>query len=171
MSVIEKLKAGRAAGLDGIPAELLKCAPDRIARGLHRLFLLVWETGRVPAAWRDGVIVPLYKGKGPRSECGSYRPISLLSVHGKVFSHVLLNRLSPLLIGCRRPEQSSFTSGRSTADAILALRLVAELLREFCHPPYVAYVDLKSAFNLASTFRECNGPCSIVSALRKAPAE
>ena len=89
----------------------------------------------------------LYKGKGPRTSCGSYRPISLLSVTGKVFAHVLLNRLQPLLTACRRPQQSGFTRGRSTIDAILALRLLSELHREFSQPLHVAYIDIKSAFD------------------------
>ena len=144
---IEKLKNGRAAGGDGITPELLKCAPVPIANALHALFCKVWETGRVSVSWRDGIIVPLYKGKGSTAECSNYRPISLLSVPGKVFAHVLLNRLNPLLVQSRRPEQSGFTAGRSTADAILALRLLAELHLEFKRPLHVAYVDLKSAFD------------------------
>jgi hypothetical protein len=59
---------------------------------------------------------------------------SLLSVPGKVFAHVLLNRLNPLLVENRRPEQSGFTAGRSTVDAILALRHLAELHSEFKRP-------------------------------------
>ena len=47
--------------------------------------------------------------------------ITLLSVPGKVFSHVLLSRLEPLLARHRRPNQSGFTRGRSTLDAALAL--------------------------------------------------
>jgi hypothetical protein len=78
--------------------------------------------------------VSLYKGKGPRSQCSNYRPISLLSVPGKVFAHVLLARLVPLLTRHRRPHQSGFTKGRSTMDAVLALRLLAELHREFGRP-------------------------------------
>ena len=58
-------------------------------------------------------------GKGPRNNCGSYRPI-LLSIPGKVFANVLLARLQPLLTASRRPQQSFFTPGRSTIDAILA---------------------------------------------------
>ena len=77
---------------------------------------------------------------------GSYRPITLLSIPGKVFAHVLLARLNPLLTKHRRPEQSGFTAGRSTVDAILALRLLCELHREFNQPLSVAYVDLKAAF-------------------------
>jgi hypothetical protein len=146
-SAITSLKNGRAGGLDGIAPELLKYAVDPIASGLQSLFIKVWNSGRVPADWRDGVVVPLYKGKGSKTECSSYRPISLLSVPGKVFGHVLLKRLNPLFKEHRRPEQSGFTAGRSTTDAILALRLLAELHREFQRPLHVAYVDLKSAFD------------------------
>jgi len=51
--------------------------------------------GRVPAEWKDGIVVSLYKGNGIQSACSrpSYRPISLLSVPEKVFAHVLLARL------------------------------------------------------------------------------
>ena len=73
------------------------------------------------------IIVSLYKGKASQSECSSYRPISLLSVSEKVFAHILLARIQPLLDKCRRTQQSGFTAGRSTMDAILALRLLAEL--------------------------------------------
>ena len=100
-----------------------------------------------PAEWKDGIIVSLYKGKGPNNECGSYRPISLLSVPGKVFSHVILQRIQPLLQMTQRPQQSGFTAGRSTIDAILAVRLLPELHRQFNRPLYVAFVDIKSAFD------------------------
>ena len=41
------------------------------------------ESGVVPEGWRSAVIVPLYKGKGEKTECKSYRGISLLIVVGK----------------------------------------------------------------------------------------
>ena len=107
----------------------------------------MWKSGLVPAEWREGIIVSLYKGKGPRNNCGSYRPISLLSVPGKVFANVLLARLQPLLTARRRPQQSGFTPGRSTIDAILTLRLLSELHQEFYQPLNVAYIDIKAAFD------------------------
>jgi len=103
----------------------------------------------VPAEWRDGIIVSLYKEKGQRTDCGNHRPISLLSVSGKVFANVLLARLQPLLTARRRTQQSGFTAGRSTIDAILALRLLSELHHEFSQPLHVAYIDIKAAFNSA----------------------
>ena len=65
-----------------------------------------------------------------------------MSVPGKVFAHVLLARLQPLLTPARRPQQSGFTAGRSTMDAILALRLLSEIHREFRRPLHVAYVKV-----------------------------
>ena len=146
-AAIAKLKNGRASGADGITAEVLKYSAGTSAPLLVKLFASVWKSGRVPAEWRDGIIVSLYKGKGSRSECSSHRPITLLSVPGKVFAQVLLSRIEPLLIANRRPQQSGFTAGRSTADAILALRLLSEVHREFSRSLYVGYVDLKSAFD------------------------
>ena len=104
-AAINRLKNGKAAGPDHIPPELLKCAINPISLVFHKLFTRVWQSGRVPAEWKEGIIITLYKEKGPRTECSSYRPITLLSVPGKVFAHVLLARLNPLLTKHRRPEQ------------------------------------------------------------------
>ena len=89
---IRKLKNGRAAGSDGIQPELLKYAEEPVSISLHSLFVRVWKTGLFSAEWREGITVSLHKDKGPRNNCGSYRPISLLSVPGKVFANVLLVR-------------------------------------------------------------------------------
>ena len=101
----------------------------------------------MPSDWRDGVITFLYKGKGLRSGCSSYRPVTLLSVPEKVFSHVLLNRLKHPLTRQRRPQQSGFTGCRSTMDTILALRMIAKIHREIGTPLHVAYIDIKAAFD------------------------
>jgi len=66
---------------------------------------------------------------------------------GKVFVHVLLVRLRPLVDRHQRPQQSGFTGGRSTLDAILSLRLLYEVHREIAHPLHGVYVDLKAAFD------------------------
>ena len=147
MRAVRHLRNGRAAGSDEIAPEFLKYAEAPISQALHDLFSTVWSSGKVPAEWKEGIIVSLYKGKGLRSCCNSYRPISLLSVPGKVFAHVLLARLQPLLDRNKRPQQSGFTAGRSTVDAILALRLLSELHYAFSRPLHTAYIDVKAAFD------------------------
>ena len=39
---------------------------------------VAFKSGVVPEYWRSAVIVPLYKGKGERTEFKSYRGICLL---------------------------------------------------------------------------------------------
>uniref|UniRef100_H3ABK0 Reverse transcriptase domain-containing protein n=1 Tax=Latimeria chalumnae TaxID=7897 RepID=H3ABK0_LATCH len=140
-SAIKKLQNGHAAGPDRITPELLQCAIEPTSAALHQLFVWVWTTGK------EGIIISLYKGKGSHTECSSFRPITLLSVPGKVFSHVLLALLQPLLTKHRHPEQSDFAAGRSTMDAIFALCLLSEIHREFNCPLIAAYVELKAAFD------------------------
>jgi len=67
--------------------------------------------------------------------------------HGKVFAHVILARILPLLDRICRPQQSGFTRGRSTIDTILALRLLKEIHCEFNRPLNVAYLNIKAAFD------------------------
>ena len=45
---------------------------------------MTFKSGVVFEDWRSAVIVPLYKGKGERTECKNYRGI-LLSVVGKIY--------------------------------------------------------------------------------------
>ena len=64
-----------------------------------RLFNLCFIIGVVPKEWCEASTVPLYKGKGDKYECGSYRSISLLSVVGKLLllysPHPRLSRGGP----------------------------------------------------------------------------
>ena len=42
--------------------------------------------------WRSAVIVPLYKGKGERTECSNFRGISL-SVVGEIYTVIQVERV------------------------------------------------------------------------------
>jgi len=70
-SSITRLKNGSASGIDGITPELLRHSIGPISVGLQTLFSKIWTSGRVPADWRDSIIIPLYKGKGSKADCSS----------------------------------------------------------------------------------------------------
>ena len=90
---IAVLKYGKAPEGDGIPAEVWKHGGDNLFSRLHQLIINAWEVGSVPQAWKDASIVTMYK-KGDRTDCGNIKGISLLSMAGKIFARILLNRLS-----------------------------------------------------------------------------
>ena len=101
---MNKIKAGKAPGVCGIYPEYIQHGGNDAIRTLHKIVTHVWKEEMVPEEWHQGIIIPLYKGKGSKSECSNYRVITLLSVPGKVFAHVILARLvwrlarAPLLI-------------------------------------------------------------------------
>ena len=113
---IAGLKDGKAPGGDGIPAEVWKHGGDNLFSWLHQLITNAWEVGSVPQAWKDASIVTIYK-KGDRTGCGNYRGISLLSIAGKIFTRILLNRLSTYITPEVVPETQC---GFSTVDDILS---------------------------------------------------
>ena len=77
-----------------------------------------------------------------RSDCCNYRGITLLSVPGNVFSHVILARIRPTLRSHRRPQQSGYTPGHSTCDHIVTLNNTAQRKQDYGHPAFAAYVNL-----------------------------
>ena len=93
---IDCLSCGKAPGKDGIPPEVLKSEKSALLQHLFELFCLCWEKGYIPQDMRDANIVTLYKNKGDCSDCNNYHMISLLSIVGKVFAHVVLARLQSL---------------------------------------------------------------------------
>ena len=88
-----RLKNGKAAGKDEIIGEIIKGGYDRVMGWIWRLCNMAFESGVVAEDWRSAVIVPMYKGKGGRTECKNYRDISLLSVIGKIYAGILVDRV------------------------------------------------------------------------------
>ena len=83
----------KAAGICGIPPELLKYGGVDVIREITIMFNAFLEEERVPAEWKKAIIVPLLKNKGSSLDCGNIRGISLKSVPSKTFMRVLLYKL------------------------------------------------------------------------------
>ena len=125
------MKSGKAAGVDGIPPEFWKSGGPALHSKLHELLVCCWEQGKLPRDLRDAVIVTLYKNKGEKSNCSNYRGITLLSIAGKIFARVLLNRLVPIIAEDHLPEtQCGFRANRGTTDMAFVLRKLQKKCRE-----------------------------------------
>ena len=95
--------------------------------------------------------------KGDRAECGNSRGISILSEEGKVLAKITLTRLLEHVADLVLPEsQCGFRRGRSTIDMIFVARQLPEKFREQHHDLYLAFVDLKKAFDTVSRDLLCN---------------
>ncbi|KAK2163328.1 hypothetical protein NP493_1463g01043 [Ridgeia piscesae] len=82
--------------------------------------------------------------KGYRTDCGNYRGISLLSIVGKIFARVVLDRLSTHITPEVVPDtQCGFRGNRSTMDMIFCLRQLQEKCTEQDRPLNMVFVDFK----------------------------
>ena len=141
-----QMKNGKAAGPDDIPAEALKADLEASVAMLHPLFERIWEEEDIPTDWKEGHLIKLPK-KGDLSNCNNYRGITLLSVPGKVFNRVILNRLKNILDPQLREEQAGFRQNRSCTDQIATLRIIVEQSLEWNSPLYINFIDYEKAFD------------------------
>ena len=80
----------------------------------------------------------------------NYHGISLLSIVGKAFTHMVLNRLQ-VLAECIYPEvQCEFRAGRLTINIIFSIHQLQEKCHEQRQPLDIAFIDLTKAFDLVS---------------------
>ena len=143
---IFQLKNGKSAGPDGIPAEALKANITVSVDMLHPLFQKIWKEEDIPAEWKEGYLIKLPK-KGDLSNCSNYRGITLLSIPGKVFYRILLNRMKDVVDPLLRDQQAGFRAGRSCADQIATLRIILEQSLEWNSPLYINFMDYIKAFD------------------------
>ncbi|KAF1010546.1 MAG: hypothetical protein GAK29_05048 [Acinetobacter bereziniae] len=147
MKAIRSLRNGKAAGNDGVTGEMLKYGGDLLRELMSELYNVCAQSARVPDDWKCAVLVPLYKGKGKRSECKNYRAISLLSVAGKVFGRILIDRVREVT-ECRIWDvQGGFMPGRGCVDQIFTLQQVLEKCMHVRKKVYCAFVDLEKAYD------------------------
>jgi hypothetical protein len=71
--------------------------------------------GRFPKDWKEGIIVKIPK-KGDNRNCNNWGGITLLVVIGKVFTRIILDRISGILEAGIRKEQAGFRPNRSCID-------------------------------------------------------
>ena len=100
---IRTMKSGKAPGADCVSAEMLKATMG----ALTEIFEGIWEMEETPGDWKMGLIVKLPK-KGDLSLCKNWRGITLLSITSKVFSRVILDRISEALDPLLCKEQAGF---------------------------------------------------------------
>jgi hypothetical protein len=131
---------------------------------LTRLFNNLLKGKEMPKEWRKSVLVPVYKNKGDAQNCNNYRGIKLISHTMKLWEKVVEQRLRRVVeIG---EEQFGFMPGKSTTDAIFALRILAEKYREKKRELHCVFIDLEKAYDrvpreevwLCLRERECRNP-------------
>jgi hypothetical protein len=158
-AAIRKLKMGKAPGEDGVLTDILKTAADAVNNSKLRggntvvdalvlLFNFVFDKEVWPERWGTGIIFPLHKHDS-RLDPSNYRPITLLSVVGKLFGGIVNARLSAFseATGSLSDEQGGFRPKRGTPDQVFLLREVLASRKERGLPTFATYIDARKAYD------------------------
>ena len=131
----------KAAGVDEITTEAILACGETGITWLTTIFQKAWNERKVPEDWQRAVVVPIWKKKGSKNDCGTYRGISLLSYTSKIYANILEQRtrykVEPLLSDV----QMGFRKGRGCTDAIFALRQLNEKAIEYNRELNLVFVD------------------------------
>ena len=121
-AVVKALKVGKSAGVDNIPAELVKARLTSRPQSATRFL----KTGEWPTTWTQSLVITLPK-KGNLQLCQNYRTISLIGHPCKVMLKIILNRLQPQAEEIIAEEQAGFRAGRSTTGQIFNLGILCNI--------------------------------------------
>ena len=112
-NLIEAIPSGKATGVDGMSACILKIAAPAIAPSLAKLINICIACGTFPTAWKEAKVTPIHK-QNSKSDKNNHRLISVLLVLSKILrgictTHFLL--FLKIIIYCTR---CSLLSGNTT---------------------------------------------------------
>jgi hypothetical protein len=144
---IHKLRNNKAAGIDGITAELICDAADLLLSPLTKAFNHVFFD-EYPAECAVGVIHPIFKA-GNINEPNNYRGICVGPVIGKLFAMILESRITEWAEeqGIRAKGQAGFRKDYRTSDHIFIMRTMIEKRKKEKGKLYCCFVDFKKAFD------------------------
>ena len=141
---IRKMKNGKAAGMSGIVAEMVKASEDTGIELITSLANQIIKDCVIPQDWQSSVIVNCFKGKGDALDGGNYRGLKLVDQVMKVIERVIGKLLRERIDIDEM--QFGFVPGRGTTDAIFLLRQLQEKYLGKRNNLYLAFVDLEKAF-------------------------
>lgn len=146
---INSLKVNAAAGIDQIPARLIKDNCDTLLTPITHLVSMSLKKGEFPNIYKEAVIRPIYKG-GRKEDISNYRPISLMSNISKIIEKIVKSQIYSYLEDTNffDENQLGFRQNKGTEDAINKLHTtVSGYLDEGKHC-LVVLQDLSKAFDL-----------------------
>jgi len=145
---LRNIDVKKALGPDNIsPYVLRKCA-SQLAAPLAQLFNTCIDQQLWPKQWKKARVVAVHK-KNSRTCVNNYRPISLLSVVGKIYEKIICERLADHLDKHHllSHKQFGFRKERSTGDLLLKMSSSWNKSLDRREDSYVVALDIAGAFD------------------------
>ena len=157
---LEKLKTGKASGIDGIVKEHLVYSHPSVVVYLMLLFNMMAIHGFVPDDFGTGVMVPIVKDTaGDITDVDNYRGITLSPVISKMFEYCVMGKFHELNV--KNDLQFGFKEKLGCSHAIFALRQCTEYFVSRGSNVFMAALDAKKAFDRVNHIKLFHLMCDI----------
>uniref|UniRef100_A0AAR2K0V3 Reverse transcriptase domain-containing protein n=1 Tax=Pygocentrus nattereri TaxID=42514 RepID=A0AAR2K0V3_PYGNA len=148
--VISSLKNNKCPGPDGFINEFYKCFGDILTPPLLDAYRYALETKTMAPSWSYATIVVLHKeGKDP-TNCGSYKPLSMLNGDVRILTTILARRLNYIITQIIHPDQTRFITGRHYGNNLGRLLNIISHQKEKKSNTTIISLDAQKAFDRVS---------------------
>jgi len=150
----------KAPGTDCILGEMIKSSYDTISPFLLTLYNNFFNSGEYPTQWGEGIIAPVFK-KSDVNEAKNYRGITLINILAKIYSQILLNRLTAWSDKHDKlsKNQFGFQKGKSIIDCIFILHSVIMKVLTSTNKLYCIFIDYQQCFDKIDRSYLWQGQC------------
>ena len=148
VNIIKRLKH-KAPGPSGITATQLQHLPANMTQHLTHIYNLCLSIGYFPRTFKHATMIFIPKTDKSQHHIVSYRPISLLDVHGKILDKILNTRLDQhiTLTNNHNPRQHGFRHNRGVNTALATFYETIAIHKLQKHNIDIVLRDVKSAFD------------------------
>ncbi len=148
---IKRILSGKSASSPGESETtwtMLKNAPDAYLAKLSEIYQVCFNSYTCPTKWKDGITVLLPKPDTLPTPTG-FRPITLLSVEYKLYTHILNHTLLTWLLtnNAIPPSQNGALPERGCDTCLWALLTTIKAAKDNNLPLHLLYIDFAKAFD------------------------
>ena len=128
---IDYLKNNKSPGIDGIPAEFLKCCKSTLSPDITIVLNHIIYLKDFPDMWTEGLKSAVFKS-GSKLSTDNYRGITVLPIFEKIFEIIVYHRLSFANEAFAKEDKynGGFLPGHRTSDNLFILQGLIQ--RQLC---------------------------------------
>lgn len=146
-SKLKKRKSFRAMGMDNIPIELFKLERQRSSALLSCMFQTFYRCRAIPSIWKESRIALILKPGLSRSDCSSYRCVSVLSHLRNLYESCVRELLLDTGVMKTHPLQFGFQRGFGCPEAIYTANSLIDFYKSTHRPLNFALLDIWKAYD------------------------
>ena len=149
---ISQASLNTSGGQTGCTYNMMKCWSDAQLSNLHAAYALIWNSDTYPDFWNDRWMHPIPKVLAPIIELKDLRPIMLLEVTRKLFTQILIKRVTSIWEkhSALAPQQHGSRRNVMTASPIFQLLNVLEQAQESACSVFGSSYDIVHAYDSIS---------------------